>query len=286
VNLHLQVVGRRPDGYHELRTLFQTVDLEDRIGIALAGSGIELDCRGARLPAGGENLATRAAAAFAARFAPSLGVRIRLEKRIPVGGGLGGGSSNAATVLLALRELCGCPASIADLWQPARELGADVPYFLLGGAALGFGRGDELVPLPEPPASRLWLAIPPLGVETARIFRSLSDLTDSPLAPSMRRLLGPVARGSRSLADFLGQNDLQATVFRLYPEVAAVYDSLVAAGASWISLSGSGACLVARFAEARQAALARRGLAPGVELRAVRTLSRRALRRRRQGGRA
>lgn len=285
VNLHLQVVGRRPDGYHELRTVFQTIDLEDRLLLALGGSGIEIECRGARLPADGENLAARAAAAFAARFAPGLGVRIQLEKRIPVGGGLGGGSSNAATVLLALRQLHGCPATIADLWELARQLGADVPFFLLGGTALGFGRGDELVPLPEPPASRLWLAIPPLAVDTARIFRSLRGLTESPLAPSMRRLLGLAARGPRSLADYLGQNGLQATVFRLYPEVAAVYDSLVAAGASWVSLSGSGACLVARFAAARQAALARRELPPGVELRAVRTLSRRALERRLREGR-
>ncbi len=286
VNLHLQVVGRRPDGYHELRTVFQTIDLEDRLLLALGGQGIEIECDGAGLPAGGENLAARAAAAFAARFAPGLAVRIRLEKRIPVGGGLGGGSSDAATVLLALRALLGRPGSAADLWEAARELGADVPFFLLGGTALGFGRGDELVPLPEPPRSRLWLAIPPLAVDTGRIFRSLRDLTEAPLTPSMRRLVGPEARGRRALADYLGQNDLQATVFRLYPEVAAVYDSLVAAGASWVSLSGSGACLVARFAEARQAALVRRELPAGAELRAVRTLSRRALRRRRQGGRA
>ncbi|MCZ7650775.1 MAG: hypothetical protein M5U13_06255 [Thermoanaerobaculia bacterium] len=129
VNLHLQVVGRRPDGYHELRTVFQTIDLEDRLLLALGGQGIEIECDGAGLPAGGENLAARAAAAFAARFAPGLAVRIRLEKRIPVGGGLGGGSSDAATVLLALRALLGRPGSAADLWEAARELGADVPFF-------------------------------------------------------------------------------------------------------------------------------------------------------------
>ena len=285
VNLHLQVVGRRPDGFHELRTVFQMVDLEDRVALELGGAGIEIDCRGTDLPPGGENLAARAATAFAARWAPGLGVRIRLEKRIPVGGGLGGGSGNAATVLLALRELCGRPAARADLWETARELGADVPFFLVGGTALGFGRGDELVPLPEPAASRLWLAVPPLAVDTGQVFRSLAGLTEAPLAPSIRRLLGARSRGARPLGDLLGQNDLQATVFRLYPEVAAVYDSLVAAGASWVSLSGSGACLVARFAVARQAARAQVALPAGVELRAVRTLSRRVWDRRWRGER-
>lgn len=276
VNLHLQVVGRRPDGYHELRTVFQTIDLEDRIELALGGRGVEIECRGAGLPFAEENLAVRAARLFASRWAPRLGIRLRLDKRIPVGGGLGGGSSNAATVLLALRERCGFPATREELWEAARSLGADVPYFLLGGAALGIGRGDELVPLPEPPLSRLWLAVPPLAIDTGRVFRSLPGLTEAPLAPSIRRLLGPQRRGPSPLGDFLGHNDLQATVFRLYPEVATVYDSLVAAGACWVSLSGSGACLVARFRGVRAGELARKAMPPGVELRPVFTLSRRA----------
>ena len=149
INLHLQVVGRRADGYHELRTLFQTIDLHDTVGVELGGEGVRLEVRRGDVPSDEGNLAVRAALAYVQRWAPHQGVRLWLDKRIPVGGGLGGGSSNAATVLLALQDLLGDPAPVGELWSLARELGADVPYFLLGGTALGVGRGDEVFPVRE-----------------------------------------------------------------------------------------------------------------------------------------
>src|SRR4051812_33297361 len=117
VNLHLQVVGKRADGYHELRTIFQTIDLADVVEVELGPPGVALTVTGADLSAGADNLAHRAASAFLARWAPTQGARIRLEKRIPMGGGLGGGSSNAATVLAALQRLLGAPAPGDELWE-------------------------------------------------------------------------------------------------------------------------------------------------------------------------
>lgn len=277
INLHLQVVARRPDGHHELRTVFQTIDLHDRIRLDLTSSGeVRLEVAGADLSAGPENLVRRAIESFRDRWAPGLGVGARLEKRIPIGGGLGGGSSNAATALLGLRTLVGAPATIDELWPVARALGADVPFFLLGGTALGFGRGDELVPLAEPRRSALWLALPPVQVATGRIFKSLGDLTEAPLAPSIGGLLRVPTLQRVELEKLCGWNDLQETVFGLHPEIAEIGAILESAGASWVRLSGSGSTLVARFQEARLAAAAASRLPVGCRLLPVRTLARRS----------
>ena len=275
INRHLQVVGRRADGYHELRTLFQTISLADRLEIELVDQpGIRLEVHGAALDAGPTNLAQRAASGFLERWAPARGVALRLEKRIPLGGGLGGGSSNAATVLWALQELLGAPAPASELWALARELGADVPFFLLGGSALGFGRGDELGALPDLPEEELWLAIPPVAVPTARVFAALGGLTGEPLAFSILRL----AQGEPAAAPgpLTGRNDLEAAVMQLYPEIAAAKADLESAGASEVRLSGSGATLVARFAPDRPPT--RSDVPAGCRLERVRTLTRAARR--------
>lgn len=280
VNLHLQVVARRPDGHHELRTVFQAIDLHDRIGLEVSPAGVvRLEVVGAELSAGPENLVVRAMEAFRERWAPGLGVSARLEKRIPLGGGLGGGSSNAATTLLGLRWLVGAPATVEELWPVARSLGADVPFFLMGGTALGFGRGDELVPLVEPKRSTLWLALPPVQVATGRIFKSLGDLTEAPLAPSIGGLLRVPTPRRVELERLCGWNDLQETVFGLHPEIAEIGAILESAGASWVRLSGSGSTLVARFREAQVAAAAASRLPAGCRLLPVRTLARQSWRR-------
>jgi 4-diphosphocytidyl-2-C-methyl-D-erythritol kinase len=240
VNLHLQVVGRRADGYHELRTIFQTVDLADELTLELGSEGIRLAVEGAELSAGPENLARRAAAGFLGRWAPGRGVDIHLRKRIPMGGGLGGGSSNAATVLLGLQGLLGSPAPAAGLLALARELGADVPYFLVGGTALGVGRGDEILPLPELPARDLLLLLPPVHVPTAQAFAELGELTAGPLDARIGAL---VQRGELGWEAFAhAANDLEGPVFRRWPELAALHADLRAAG--WVArLSGSGSTL-------------------------------------------
>jgi 4-diphosphocytidyl-2-C-methyl-D-erythritol kinase len=232
------VVGRRHDGYHELRTVFQTVDLADELLVELGGEGVRLAVEGAELSAGADNLAHRAASGFLARWAPGQGVGLTLRKRIPMGAGLGGGSSNAASVLLALQRALGAPAPAGELWLLARGLGADVPYFLVGGTALGVGRGDEVVPLPELPERELLLVLPPVHVPTAQLFAELGELTAGPLDP---RIMALVQRGHLGWGAFVhAANDFEAAVFRRWPELAALHADLQATGAV-ARLSGSGA---------------------------------------------
>jgi 4-diphosphocytidyl-2-C-methyl-D-erythritol kinase len=275
VNLHLQVVGRRVDGYHELRTVFQNIDWCDRLGVELTTGGVALEVRGTSgLADGPENLARRAAERFLATFAPRAGARVVLEKRLPLGGGLGGGSSNAAAVLLALRELAGVPARRLDLWPIARELGADVPYFLTGGTALGVGRGDEVVPLPELPPSELVLVLPPFGVSTAEVFAALAadPPPPAPLAGVVLALAG--GESPTGLDDPGFTNDLERAARRVSPALAALCDTLANTSAvQWARMTGSGATLIAGI-DARAEAEVARGLPAGVLMRRVRTLSR------------
>lgn len=278
VNLHLQVVGRRDDGYHELRTVFQTIDLHDLVTVELSGAGVELEVDDPRLAAGPENLAYRAAVRFLETFGGAPGARLRLRKRIPLGGGLGGGSSNAATVLLALRELCGGPGRVLDLFALARELGADVPYFLLGGTALGIGRGDEVIPLPEIPESDLWLVLPPFEVSTRRVFAELGAVASAPLAPAVLALAqGEVPSRAALLG---GWNDLEAAALRSSPALRDLYDTLQASGLEWLRMSGSGATFLAEIDPQEVENVASR-LPVGTRLKAVRTVSRATLRARR-----
>lgn len=275
LNLHLQVIGKRGDGYHELRTVFQTIDLGDELAVEIAPRGeVDLIVEGpvGTAPGGGpENLVHRAATAFRERWAPGLGVRLRLEKRVPVGAGLGGGSGDAAATLLALRELLGRPATVAELFEPASDLGADVPYFLVGGTALGVGRGDEIVPLPDLPKEECWLLLAPIAVSTRAVFESLPAVVARPLAPAVRAL----ALGIQPALplDLAGWNDLQQHVLERHPALLDVYNSALACGASPVRLSGSGAALFARLEEPAAAALRRR-LPPEVRMLRTLTLSR------------
>lgn len=288
MNLHLEVIDRRPDGYHELRTVFQTVDLADEISLWLVEEDgvdlvVDVEALGAEVPAGRANLATRAAEAFRQRWAPDLGVELGLRKAVPVGAGLGGGSSDAAAVLLGLRRLTGRPAERADLEPIARDLGADVPYFLSGGTALGTGRGDEIVRVPELPSRRIWLAVPDLAVSTPEVFGAIGRLDGGGAEPA---ILAAATEGRLDweLVIHEGRNDLEPVACELHPELGDVRDTLREIGASAVRMSGSGGAILALFAEERQAAEASRRLAPRVRLLAVRTLNRSELEERRFAG--
>jgi 4-diphosphocytidyl-2-C-methyl-D-erythritol kinase len=279
VNLHLEVVRRREDGYHELRTLFQTIDLADELeleAIRSSAGEVRIEVSGADLPADERNLAVRAAREFLREWGPSgAGVAIRLVKRIPAGGGLGGGSSNAAAVLTALGRLFGREPESAAVEAVARRLGADVPFFLVGGTALGTGRGDRIEPLPDPPGGplELWLVTPEFELSTPAVFAALGAGSEA------RPPRGPVARllaGERpaTLLELVGENDLEAAAFRLRPELAAVYTALESSGAIRTRLSGSGSTLFACFEDPDQGRAAARALPPGFRTRRVATLSR------------
>jgi 4-diphosphocytidyl-2-C-methyl-D-erythritol kinase len=288
VNLHLEVVGRRPDGYHALRTIFQSIDLADRITLVPRGApGVDLTIRGApQLPTGPENLAVRAAESFLVAHpdAPFAGVAIELDKRIPAGGGLGGGSSNAATVLLGLARLAGLdpfsPPVSERLAGLGRELGADVPFFLVGGCALGVDRGDRIVPLPDPAppggTGALHLVLPPFGLSTAEVFGRLARVAaPEPFEPLERALAGARV----PIVELIGRNDLEAPAFALSPALGAMYTSLVRGGAGRVRMSGSGSSLFALFADAAAAEAAASALPHGVNCLRVSLLGREAWRR-------
>ncbi len=283
LNLHLEVAARRADGFHELRTIFQTIDLADRLDIELTArsGGVTLEVRGSDLPADPTNLAWRAAERFLAAWGrPGEGARVVLHKGIPAGGGLGGGSSDAATVLLALEQLSGREVDPEWRLATARALGADVPFFLVGGTALATGRGDVVQPVPDPPGGALsvWLAIPPLGLPTGEVFagwRLPAAGRRDPWLP-FARLAG--GGDPPPLAELVGDNDLEAPAFALRPELGAMYNSLVHSGARRVRMSGSGSTLFALFENTAAAGRAAGALPLGTAWKRVQTLGRDAWR--------
>ena len=238
LNLFLHVTGRRADGYHDLQTVFQLLDWGDDIGIEITD-----DARVERIegPAGiapADDLAVRAAHALQAATGERRGARIRVRKRMPVGGGLGGGSSDAATTLLVLNRLWGTALKPAELAALGLGLGSDVPVFVYGSSAWAEGRGEELAPMPIPPA---WYLIvhPRVAVATAGIFQAPELTRNSPLITI------------RALSPGQTRNDCEPLVRSRYPPVAAALDWLGARTSA--RLSGTGSCVFASFASAAEA---------------------------------
>lgn len=184
LNLTLEIIARREDGFHELETIFQTVDLHDLVTVALSpGDGIQLTCDDQSLPTDQRNLAWRAADAFMRTGVEHHAVTIHLSKRIPHGAGLGGGSSDAAAVLRALSRLLPDAPAVQQLPQLAAGLGSDVPFFLVGGTALGHGRGEQLTILPDLPAFPVTICMPAGSVSTPAAYGALLDHERGPRAP-------------------------------------------------------------------------------------------------------
>jgi 4-diphosphocytidyl-2-C-methyl-D-erythritol kinase len=252
LNLFLHVTGRRPDGYHELQTLFQLIDLEDEIDIEVRHDGQFTVTGGAPGVAPDEDLVVRAARLLRARAGlASLGADFGLRKRIPVGGGLGGGSSDAATVLVALNELWAIHWGTDRLAGLGLELGADVPVFVHGNNALGRGVGERLDPVALP--RRAFAVIfPGTPVATASAFQA-PELTRNSPEITISGCLSPIAHD----AQLPGRNDLEPVVAARHAAVRAALDWLSARG-SPARLTGSGACVFAVCADrgAAQAALA------------------------------
>jgi 4-diphosphocytidyl-2-C-methyl-D-erythritol kinase len=305
VNLDLRIVGRRPDGFHELQTVFQSIALADRVVIRRRRGPFTLECDAPGVPVDRTNLVWRAAEAAwkaAKRKGPVRGLAIIIEKRVPAAGGLGGGSSDAAATLAGVDRVLGLGLGSAELHREASALGSDVPFFLLGGTALGLGRGENLYPLPDLPRLHVVLARPDFGVNTADAYRWFStessprivtnfSLSGSKMRKSLRSEFG-TRPGLRSQtlpvpwrADGLSlANDLEAVVLPRHPEILAARERLHRAGAAVALMAGSGSTVFGLFADAGRARAAAEGLArPGWTVMVTRTLGRAAHQRRLEG---
>ncbi len=284
LNLGLEVLGPRQDGYHELRTLFQTIDLHDEVWLRPRPAGVRLRCDHPQVPRDETNLAVRAARALLGHTGLKKGVEIAIRKRIPVGGGLGGGSSNAATVLMGLDRLFKLGLGTAGLHPLARRLGADVPFFLVGGTALGIARGDEVYPLERQVRAHVVVVDPGLPVSTASVFRRLdASLTPRENSNTIFRFISRDLEGDGGWK--LLSNELEEAALEEAPALAQqgrrIRGVLVQEGALMAALSGSGSSFFGLFDVARRARKAQAALAAeGFTACRARTLSRDQYRRR------
>ncbi len=258
INLGLRVLGVRQDGYHDVRTVLQVIDLHDTLQVSPARKlALEIGYEWAdgsrqEIPADASNLVLKAAAALRKPMA-GRGAAFRLTKRIPAGAGLGGASSDAAAALLALDRLQGLSLGPSDLHRAAASVGSDVPFFLYGGACLALGRGEEVYPLPDGPALDLVVAFPGEGLATEEVYRAWDSLLTSSGNVSKVNDFAPwclvLRGGSPGVA-----NDLEAASLEVRPSLGRLRGVLDAAGATAVSMTGSGSAFYGVFTGAEAAA--------------------------------
>jgi 4-diphosphocytidyl-2-C-methyl-D-erythritol kinase len=258
VNLGLRIRARREDGYHELESVFVPLDLADRLALRVTASAaprvsLVVSGQDSGVPLGEPNLAVRAARAFLAEATLSQSVDISLEKRIPVGAGLGGGSSDAGTVLRLLSGNFPDALPAAELSRLARSLGADVPFFLDPRPARVSGVGERINPLPGFPALALLLLNPGVALSTTEVYRAFDALVPDPGARSAAASPGR----SGEVAGLCLDNDLEPAALRLCPELRRLRGQLEELGASAVGMSGSGPTLFGVFPSAAAAERAR-----------------------------
>jgi len=260
INLGLHIHGKREDGFHELETIFQMVSLYDDVELELLSSGIKLECDTPGVPTDDTNLVCKAALLLRQNYqVEGKGVSIRLKKKIPFGAGLGGGSGNAAGVLMGLNRLWDLNIEREKLLALAAELGSDVPFFLTSPCALGMGRGEQLKVLKPCAKFQVLLVFPGFPVATSWVYQNLK------LKLTKRENNISIPRKNLSLSDItsLGSrlyNDLEPVVIQRFPEVQVVKDELGAWGALGVLLSGSGSTVFGIFDDPEKARVACAGL--------------------------
>ena len=277
INLGLKILARRPDGYHEIRTIYQAISLADRLEISLAprGRGIHLECDDPAIPANRANLVHRAAELWKRAQKYPGGIHFHLFKRIPAGSGLGGASSDAAAALLGLERLTGDRMTAAERFRLAARLGSDVPFFLWGGRCLGIGRGEEVYPLWDLPRRHCLVVFPGFTVSTADAYREVGRRLALTESPRSRRIFLFGARPHFPLEDWgPAENDFERVVFARWPELGRLKSQLIRAGAETASLTGSGSAVFALFDSARILARAADLIPRGWKQYSTRTLSR------------
>jgi 4-diphosphocytidyl-2-C-methyl-D-erythritol kinase len=245
VNLLLNILRKRVDGFHELETVMQPVKLFDELRFARGGSGVRLTCSEPTLPTDSGNLVHRAATAFLQQAGVSDGVEIHLEKKIPMAAGLGGGSGNAATTLLAMGELFGHPLTPAQMHDIAASLGSDIPFFLQNNPALAIGRGEQVAsldPFPALEGAAFLLIHPGFGIATAWAYKELARFSNALNGEPGRaqKLVHLLQTRDLATAGAALYNSLEAPALEKYPLLAVYQDFLRAEGASAVLMSGSG----------------------------------------------
>ncbi|MBQ9766938.1 MAG: 4-(cytidine 5'-diphospho)-2-C-methyl-D-erythritol kinase [Lachnospiraceae bacterium] len=256
INLSLDILGTRPDGYHEVQMLMQSLTLHDTITLtATEEKGIVMTCSDTTLPVDEHNLAYRAAVLFCETYDIPCGIKLHLEKKIPVAAGLAGGSSDAAAVLRGLNEMFDFPATKEELAALGLRLGADVPYCLMLGTALSEGIGEKLTALPAAPSCYCLLVKPEAGASTKQIYTDYDALaaTTDIAHPDTEGLLSALSAG-----DFAGItsrlcNVLEPVTLRLVPEIATVKETLRELNADGVLMSGSGPTVFALFSDKEKA---------------------------------
>jgi 4-diphosphocytidyl-2-C-methyl-D-erythritol kinase len=251
INLVLRVLGALPDGYHKLETVFQTIEIHDLMKFVFVPSDrmeIHLQIDHPHVAADSSNLIHRACVAFDRICPVKARIFVAVRKRISPQSGLGGGSSNAATTLIAVSRYLGWPLNHQQLTEMASGLGADVPFFLRGGTALGTERGDRIQPLPDAAPYRVLLVHPDVVCSTAAIYRKFDENCALTARTNSIKILAD--QRPESQGDFvpLIENDLEKVVFALYPELDSIKKKLLGSGAAAAALTGSGSALFGLFA--------------------------------------
>lgn len=248
INLDLRVLGTRPDGFHELRTVFQAISLHDTITCVPREGPFAIECATAGVPLDRSNLVWRAAEKLwtaLRRTGPLRDVVVRLDKRIPLQAGLGGGSADAAATLMALARTWRVPMKPAQLTDVAATLGADVPFFLAGGTALGLGRGDEIYPLADLPRHWIVLLIPGFGVSSGDAYRWYDEEREPGRAPAPREAQYVPGPWPSRAAQMI--NDLETAIAHHHPEIDQMKAALRRAGALAAAMTGSGSTVFGLF---------------------------------------
>ena len=239
INLTLDVLGKRPDGYHEVEMVMQSIELHDALEFWPTGRDISLTVEGSDLSPGPDNLVYQAAELIRRQGKIRTGVQIRLVKAIPIAAGLGGGSADAAAALRALNEFWETGLSLSELMSLGEQLGSDVPYCLMGGTALARGRGEQLSQLPACPRLGLVLVKPKFSVSTASVYRAYAP------GPAVRKPDNQAMIAALRNSDIRGiaanlANALESVTIRLHPEILEIKTKLLSAGALGVLMSGSG----------------------------------------------
>lgn len=268
INLSLDVLGKRTDGYHDVEMIMTTIDLADRVRLyAIEQDRIEVSLESRYVPSDERNLAYKAAVAFKRRYGLPFGVHIHIEKNIPVSAGLGGGSTDAAAVLRGLNRLCSFGIPEEELADLGAGIGSDVPFCVYGNTAIATGRGEKVEPLASPPSCWVVLAKPNIGVSTRTIFQQIK--LEQLMHPNTKEIVHALSnKDFEHMCSSMG-NVLENVTLTLYPEVQRIKDIMKHMGAPGVLMSGSGPTvysLVENYSKAKRIYNGMRGFCQEVYL--------------------